>query len=268
MVGLVYSYIGKLLISIFLDMTVMALFEVINRLYALAGFFSGFLRTAALGYCTELITKNREQELRKFFLTATKIDAVLTLSACAYFAVFGDEFVRIWTLGAMHDVHLYIWLSLSSYVFIVWMGYIPSILVAKNKLVGFLWISVCSTVLNATLSLVLVRPLGITGLLIGTKAGYLVNLVLYFPTFLKTIGLSALDCFANMIRPAVSVAFLAGLLLGGRAIWLPKNFGGLLGQVALVFAVYLPVLWFVGLEQPERAFFRGQFGALLKRGAA
>ncbi len=253
--GLLFNYVDKILISVFLNMTVMALYEIVNRVYSLASFFSSFLRTATLSYSAELASKNREDDLHQFFFTTTKIDAVLTFSACVFFFVIGERFVSLWTSGAFNDVGIYIVFALGSYFLINWIVYVPYLLLAKDIFLKYIWISILATLMKVIVSFILVLPLGIIGIYIGTLSGYFFNFVLYMVIVFKVVKLSVRHFVEDFLRIAIAIAVLSITLLIAFSLYTPQSILGIVFGLAAVAVVYMPVLWFVIFSKSEKQFF-------------
>src|SRR6185369_13949481 len=120
---------------------------------------------------------------------------------------------------------------------------------------GVVLLALANALLNLGLSLLWVRPLGLTGVALGTAVP--LALVAGVATAFYTVR--ALDVpfgrylWEGMVRPGlVSLAFLIPALVF-RALWRPIGWGPLVLAVAVPWLVFVVVAWRFGFSALERA---------------
>ncbi|HTI03935.1 MAG TPA: polysaccharide biosynthesis C-terminal domain-containing protein [Gemmatimonadales bacterium] len=203
---------------------------------------------------TRLQTQGKQGELREIFLKWSKIALTLTLAAGLFLIVLGPRFIAWWVdpsfeqpAGQVLQI-----LMLSYIVFLPVRGVALPMLMGLGKTglptVGFL----VTGVLNLVLSIVLVKPLGLAGVALGTAIPNVLFAAAVFVQACKVLDVSAGDFFRYVVPRAVLGALPALALL----LWLKAELDvrGLLAiaaaGVAMVVVFAATLVFFVYRNDP------------------
>lgn len=194
---------------------------------------------------TRLNAQGRLPELRDIFLKWSKIALSLTLVACLFLLLLGPRFIAWWIdpsfekpAGQVLQV-----LVLSYLIFLPVRGVALPILMGLDKprlpTLGFL----VAGVVNLVLSILLVRPLGIVGVALGTaipNALFAVLVLAYACHVLQT----PLSRYARYVLPRAGLGALpvAAVLLWFRDGLQVHGLGGL-GSAGAAMALVFAVIW-------------------------
>ena len=178
-----------------------------------------------------LSARQEIDRLRELYLVGARLSGLFACLLTGYVLVFGSDFVRLW-LGASYVEGE--WTARTDVVLgILLLGQAPRLfqsiswqLLFGIKKVNFLmWVQIGEAIANVTLSLALVRPLGIVGVALGTFIPIVVtNTVVLPPYVLRELGLRRAEYLRRgILRPilvsvavtAASAALVAAAPIGG-----------------------------------------------------
>jgi O-antigen/teichoic acid export membrane protein len=243
-----------LVIGAFLDVGQIAFYAVGNSFVIYLMDFVVAIATVVMPMATKLKTQDRSSELRGIFLRWSKISFSLTMMAALFLIVLGPRFIGWWIgpsfEGPAGEV-LQI-LMVSSLVFLPVRGVALPILMGlgspKLPTIAFL----TSGLLNLGLSMLLVRPLGLAGVALGTA---IPNVL--FALFLLVVACRELKTpLLDYVRYVVSRAALGALPVFALLLWFKvgldvQSLFGLVGAW-LTMVVLSGVIWvfFVCRDDP------------------
>lgn len=203
---------------------------------------------------TRLQTQGKQGELREIFLKWSKIALTLTLAAGLFLMVLGPRFIAWWVdpsfeqpAGQVLQI-----LMLSYIVFLPVRGVALPMLMGLGKAglptVGFL----VSGVLNLILSVLLVRPLGLAGVALGTAIPNVLFAAAVFVQACKVLDVSAGTFFRYVVpRAVVGVVPALALLLWLKAALDVRSLLAIAGAgVAMVVVLAVTLVFFVYRNDP------------------
>jgi peptidoglycan biosynthesis protein MviN/MurJ (putative lipid II flippase) len=123
---------------------------------------------------------------------------------------------------------------------------------SQHNTLGYLRIG--EAVVNLVLSILLVKPLGVLGVAIGTAASHLIVAALILPSVIsKRLGMRLRDYWWGIYgRTTLAIApFAAGLLLVHEFVAL-RNLVEFFAWIAALSVMYLGCVWFLALTRAER----------------
>ena len=194
---------------------------------------------------TRLQTQGKQEELREIFLKWSKIALSITLAAGLFLIVLGPRFIAWWidpTFERPAGQVLQI-LMVSYLIFLPVRGVALPILMGLGKAglstIGFL----AAGVLNLGLSILLVRPLGLAGVALGTAIPNVLFALMVLLQACRELNVSA----ATFARYVIPRAILGGVPVLALLLWfkLGLDVRGLTALVAAGVAMVLlfSVLW-------------------------
>jgi O-antigen/teichoic acid export membrane protein len=261
----------SLVIGAFMDVSRIPFYSVANTLSLYLAQFVWGVATVAMPVAVTLKTQGKAPELTGFFLKWSKITMSLTIMVGLFFIVFGPSFIG-WWIGPSFEgpsgIVLQI-LMVSNLVFLPARAVALPILMGLGKpalpTMGFL----AAGVLNLGLSLLLVGPLGLPGVALGTA----------IPNVLFAVGLLFFACrelktpFLGYMQYVVLRAFLGAVPVLALLLWfsLALEVEGIfrLAGAGLAMALLFGLIWifFVYRNDPYLNL-RNRMVHLLGRGQA
>jgi lipopolysaccharide exporter len=182
----------------------------------------------------------RESRLRKLFVQGTRLSLAAVIPIAGGLALVADPLLRAW-LGSTFAQTATI-VQILALVVIVRVGASTASIVLKGagmhkRLVAFITVM---GIVNILLSVALVRPMGLSGVAVGTLVPVAaISLLGLIPSACRRVGISLFTMFRQAIWPALwPAAAMSALLLWSRAA-LPAKLSLVALQLAVGCVVYL-----------------------------
>jgi len=238
-----------LVIGAFQDVSSIPYFTVANSFLIYLMEFIIAIAAVVMPTATRLQTQGRTAELREIFLKWSKIALSLTLAAGLFLIVLGPRFIAWWIDPTFERPACQVLqiLMVSYLIFLPVRGVALPILMGLGKpglpTIGFL----VAGVLNLGLSILLVRPLGLAGVALGTA----IPNVLFAALVVWQACRELETPVAEYLRYVVPRAALGALPVLGLLLWCKlglevRSLGGLAGAgVAMVVLFGLTWVFFV-----------------------
>jgi len=204
---------------------------------------------------SELDTLGFKEKLHHMLVHGAKYSVLICWPVLFALIVFGDSLLITW-VGPEYAYasRLLVILSVPTLIALP-QSAAAAVLFGVSRHRGVVLLALANALLNLGLSLLWVRPLGLTGVALGTAVP--LALVAGVATAFYTVR--ALDVpfgrylWEGMVRPGlVSLAFLIPALVF-RALWRPIGWGPLVLAVAVPWLVFVVVAWRFGFSALERA---------------
>ena len=204
---------------------------------------------------SELDTLGEKGKLHHMLVNGAKYSVLICWPVLFALMVFGDCLLVTWVGPGYESAgRLLIILALPTLVALP-QSAAASVLFGLSRHRGVVMLALLNALLNLGLSLLLVRPLKLEGVALGTA----VPLLLVGGVATAIYAVRALDLplrrylWQGMARPGLaSLAFLIPAL-AIRALWRPLGWGPLVAAVAVPWLVFAAVTWRFGFSAPERA---------------
>jgi O-antigen/teichoic acid export membrane protein len=261
----------SLVIGAFQDVGSIPYFTVANSFLIYLMEFILAIAAVVMPAATRLRTQGKGAELREVFLKWSKIALSLTMMAGLFLIVLGPRFIAWWINPAFERPAGQVLqiLMVSYLIFLPVRGVALPILMGVGKpglpTIGFL----IAGILNLGLSIVLVRPLGLAGVALGTAIPNVLFAVLVFLQACRELELPV----AQYVRYVFPRAALGSLPVLGLLLWFRlgleiRSLGGLAGAgVAMVLVFALTWVFFVYRNDPY-VDLRGRLAGLRAGGGA
>lgn len=206
-------------------------------------------------------------EMDKIFRKTGRIQNVIMFLLLSGFAIFGVEFISIWTRVSIYkftpeNIRLIYFITLAVFVPL----YIPSVqstgvsvLQALNKHRFRSIVYFIIAILNFAFSIILVRFLGIWGCVIATSASLVIGQCLIMNIYYAKIGLNIKKFFAELIKMIIPLFFFAVLCYFiNKQIWTSSIW--ILGVKILAYsAVFAVITYFASFNNYEKNLIKGLF---------
>lgn len=215
-------------------------------------------------FFADLHAKDDAERSRWLILTGTRAASLVTGVIAGGLFAFGSAFIARWVgpqyvQGPWH-------LRSDTVLLVLIAAFIPKLLQSAthqylfgaNKQWYLARAFLIEGIANLTLSLILVRPLGLAGVAIATAVPSLITQGWFIPRFAtRDVGLSYARLFreGQMRGLAVGVAVAASGLLVQRLVP-PTTWPGFFASVAVTLLLASPFLWFAGITADDRALVR------------
>jgi O-antigen/teichoic acid export membrane protein len=243
----------NIVIGAFIGVAAVAPYAVMFQLWAmtLAVLWSG--ADVLMPYFTRWQAQGDRATLTSSYLLATKVVFAGSVLAAVIMGVFGISLVRRW-VGPSLEVDPRLPWVFAAMLLIATPIHMAALLLSalgrhRAPAIG----GAIEAVLNLTLSLILVRPLGVLGVALGTLgAGLLTNAWIAPVTACRELGIPVFAYLRRVIATAVvpgAVAGASALLIAARVV--PGSAAELAGIAAVIVAFGL-LFWWLGLDAHER----------------
>lgn len=227
--------------------------------YELVRYFRELLNGAAqvmAPVVTGLDAQGRSEELANLILRGGKYVCFLAFFGVTTLIFVGPQFIGVWMgqqyIASSGPVLQLIALS----VFASATAHVPShTLYGLGKHRMNVWCTALEAVINITVSLVLIKRLGIYGVAVGTLVAAVIVRGFVFPAvFLKILQISWRDyLLRSVLPPLASAGILAVALAGLVRVARLDSYPTIIGAVAGSGLLFGGTVWLIGLDHQERA---------------
>jgi O-antigen/teichoic acid export membrane protein len=208
---------------------------------------------------------SRGDRLRSILVRGTRLSLAAVLVPSAVLAILGDRVVDGWVghgFAAAAPVA-----ALLACVVAVRVGSATAMTVLKgaglHRLLAL--VNVVTAVTNVSLSLVLVRSHGLSGVAVGTLVPVAAAALVIFPVACRRVGLPPLDGWREAVWPAAWPAALAACWLAAVRPLVPASLPGIAVHAGIAASLQLVLFARFGLPADERRLYVGQAMTLLSR---
>jgi O-antigen/teichoic acid export membrane protein len=254
-----------LVIGAWLGAPAVALWAPAQRLSELMLRLSNQLGDALFPIVVDCDAEQRAERLRTVFVHGTRLSLATVLPVAGGLALLAHPLLTAW-IGPSFATTTTI-VQILAFVVIVRVGAATSTVILKGAgmhrrltvLVGLMAVS------NLTLSIALVRSLGLVGVALGTAVPVaLIAGCGLVPTACRRVQMPFTDLFRTALWPAIWPAVVAGLLLVGSRSRLPATLPAVGLQLAMSTAIYF-ALFLVAVGADGRREYLRHADVLLKR---
>lgn len=261
-----YHHTDRLLLGVFVGSVAVALYEGPARFVAVLLQLIGFGNAAILPRASELHALGDRAGLQRLLLTTSRLVSAFAAPLALVFAVLARPLLVGWLGPEFAEAEPPAVLLCGLQVMLVALTVGHTVVVATGRLPGRLPVILGIVSLNVVLSVLWVRPLGMTGVALATVVAALLDLPLHLRYLVRHVGLDLRAFAREVVLPVYPLLVLpAGIAWAGRSVGATSTLVGTLGVLVLAVTAYWAV--FVGfVVQPEeraawRATVRGALGA-------
>jgi O-antigen/teichoic acid export membrane protein len=212
--SVMYDQMDKVIIGIALTPAALTIFDIANKVHLLARYALSIPSSAIIPAAAALDAAGNSEALRALLVRGTRITVALAVPITATGIILTTPLIETW-LGSGYDRAVGpAQLFLVYILFTSWTTIGITMLMGVGAMNRLVVVALLAMLLNLALSIALVGPLGIEGVILGTTAGYAVINIPYLRLILDRFGLSlAAFIRGTLVRPLAVAALHAGLLL-------------------------------------------------------
>jgi O-antigen/teichoic acid export membrane protein len=243
--------------------------------YVIGGNLVEYARTLVTGISQALTplassteTRGDPAELQKLVLTSSRWASMVILPVTCTFLLRGRSFIGLWMGWNFADVSGHV-LSVLSITLMFWGANcaIAGIFLGLSKHKPIVPALIFEGICNLTLSIFLVKRLGIIGVAWGTAVPSLITNLIFWPWYIRrTLKIQPYTyAISAWIRPWGSlVLFFGGTYLTER-YWPAPNLFVFFSQVGLVLPLAFIGYWFICLNRTQRKEYFGKLSNTISR---
>lgn len=251
-VSVIYRQMDRVIIAVVLGVSFVTTYEIANKIQAAAGVVFAITSSALLPAAAFIRADSKR--LRELFLRGTSYTIALTVPVTLGAILFANPLVTGWVgsewESAVGITRLFlVWMIFNAATSIGW-----AILVAQGRLRPIVILNVAWVVLNFALSLWLVFPLGVAGVIWGTVISSAALTVAYTRLYLQELNVSFIEWVRRVLMPNIP-GVCAQVVVALPFLLFPGLAPGLLGALAagaLCSAASIAAYIYVGLHSAER----------------
>lgn len=252
-VSVIYRQMDRVIIALVLGVTLVTQYEIANKIQSAVGLVLAISSAALLPAAAFIRTDTAR--LRELYLRGTCYTVALTAPVTLAAMLFAQPLVTGWVgpewESAVGITRLFlVWMLLSALSTVGW-----SILVALGHLKQIVLLNVAWVALNFGLSVWLVHPLGVAGVIWGTVISAAALNTAYTVLFLRELGIGVREWARRILAPNVPGA-VALVTVGVALVWWTDAPRGLLQALAAGAActgISLAAFMYLGLHGAERS---------------
>ncbi len=229
--------------------------------------FGGAINSNLMPSVVRLVEQGgTSEDLQKEMTRTGRLNFMFVGAIWCVFAVFGKQFVFLWSGAGHDDVYLLALMLMLPQVFILTQSVGTQILWAKNKHKFQAILKFIVVMLNVALTVALIKWNPLYGAVIGTFVSLMLGDVAVMQiVFKKDIGISLKGYYAGLLKgilPSLLIATAVGFAF--RYIGLTGIFGFIVNCAVMV-AAYLICMLTFGFNDGEKKLFFGVFEKLKKK---
>jgi len=199
---------------------------------------------------------DRVDRLQRLFLVGTRLTLATVVPIAAVLLLMAGPLVHAWVGTEYSGAVIIVQLLALVVVFRVGVATSTTLLkgAERHRLVAL--VNVVTAVVNVSLSIALVKPLGLAGVAIGTLVPVSASAVfVLFPASCRRVGLSVRRAFMEAVWPAVWPAgMMAAYILISRAM-IPESLAVVLVNMGVAAVIYATTFLALGIDATERRFY-------------
>lgn len=246
--------VDRTVLGIYRTTSEVALYSVAMNLYVIFTSIPGTLGSVFLPKMTKLVFKGSDGEcLSDQVIRVGRYQFMIGGAALCGFALVGKHFIKLWVGESYFGAWYVSMILMFPYLFVVITGLCATILDAKKKRMAKSVILLFTAILNAIVTVILVKQMGYIGAPIGTAfatiVGDLICMNLYYS---KVIGLNIKRIYREILHRICVCVLIAGIPVLILNFVLPYNLWGLLIKISIYIVVYAPLLYFFGCSVSEK----------------
>jgi len=252
-VQVLYHHTDRLLLGMFVGSVAVTLYEGPARLVALLVQLAGFGNTALIPFASQLEATRRNDTLEALLLRGSRYVSAIVAPVAVVLAVLAKPLLVGWLGPAFADSERPTILLTALQALLASLTVGHTIVVATGKLPGRLPVIMGIVGLNLVLSLVWVRPYGMTGVALGTVVASLIDYPLHLRYLSRHVGLHVGAFAREVVLPVYPLLLLpAALAWAARVGGLTTSLAGTLLTFVMAVLLYWMAFLVLMVSRAER----------------
>jgi O-antigen/teichoic acid export membrane protein len=249
----VYQQTDRIVLAAFVGAAAVGLYEAAGKFQGLVSQVVGFANSAVMPMASSLEARQEHDRIAALFVRGTKYTLAVSLPLTLSLIVFAKPLVLHWLGPAFASVVLPAQLIVSHQLLSAGLTVGGNIAIGRGALKERVPYMIAVAVENLVLSLVLVRYLGILGVVLGTVVPYYLDFPFGLRFVLKHSGVPVRRWLRDVVLPTYPWLAVAGAV--GAALWFTPLVHTLIGTLAAagcMLAAYWALFLLAGLSASER----------------
>ncbi len=215
--GVIWSQMDKVILATAAPVSVLTGYDIANRLQSAASYPLSFTTQAVVPAAANLSAMESTIRLRALLIRGTRYTLALSFPATIAAMILARPLIISW-VGAQ-----YAFMSGPTQLFLVYQLVISSATIAHTIPIGLgrmrtiALYATAAMVINLVISIALVRPLGISGVIIGTLIGYGITAPLYIRLALGLLSMGVREFVRDAVLPMLLWALVFAAVLATTA---------------------------------------------------
>lgn len=239
----IVSNLDQVLIAVFLSAHSLGLYAIAATIYYAVFALMAITNATVFAATSHLYALNDDERVRVLILRGTRYAASLVLCGSVAALWFGPAFIRAWVGSKFNESGILLVIWLTHFALTAFTGVGQNVLAAIGKVRTVAAISGISVFVNGAVSLALVEPLGMRGVILGTVLAYVVTGPLLLQSTLSAISLPWRKFAVQTVAPAMAAAAAAVGAGGLLRVLGPSSLGSVIGAALTTFAVGVFAAW-------------------------
>ena len=186
LIGLVSNNLDKVLILIFLNISKVAVYEVVNKPSILIRVVVSMVYSAIIPEVARLNTQEEKDKIKVLMVCLIRYAYLIVFPITTMIFVHVSELLYLWVGNQFTHYHKLVTILIISATITPFSSIVSTMLVGLEMVKESIWIPLLGTAINVIFSLVFVLHYGLTGLILSTLASQVVVLFCYY-YFVKPI---------------------------------------------------------------------------------
>ncbi len=210
-IGIIFNQMDKILIWLYLAVTQMGIYDVVVRPANLIRTVISVLNAAVIPEVARLHHQKEIAQIRALYIKLVRYAYLLMLPILVVVAVYMDMLLQVW-VGVELAQYAYLALVILSVYLIAPVVSMASTIVVGMELVKkTIWISIVASIINMVLSIVLVKSIGLLGLLSATLIAQVFMVFPYVYMMQHVLEMNIKQLFGPIMNIlAVAILFVLG----------------------------------------------------------
>lgn len=262
----VYQQTDRLVLGIFVGALAITLYDAAGKFQGLMTQLTTFSVSAIMPMASQLDAEGRSDALKTLFLRGTKYSLALLSPVVVVLMVVARPLLQAWLGPIFAAEAIAAQILISHQLLTSGTAVGDTIIIGLGKLPRRLPYLVGVAALNVVLSLALVRPLGILGVVLGTAIPWFIDYPLHMRLLLKTIDVPASQWARQTLLPTYPLLVVPlGVSLALLATPLAATMLGIAVIGVLSVGTYWLAVYLLGFTAQERAEVAGFAAAAMTR---
>jgi len=259
--------VDAIVIGAFLDTSAVALWAIGQRLADATQRLTNQLNDVLFPNVVDHDEAARVDRLQAIFLVATRLSLATVIPLGAALGLMAGPLVMAWVGPSFSPSVIIVQLLAVTVVVRVGIATASTVLKGAGRHRFLAWNNLLTAIANLLLSVALVRPLGITGVAVGTLIPVSISSLLFvFPAGCRRVGVGVTRALLDAVWPAVWPAALMAAFVAATRSFVPATLPAVALEIFLSVAIYTGAFLAFGVRPSERRLCIANAQAWLSRG--
>lgn len=254
-IGFVYNYIDKFLISILLPINNLANYNIMAKIPDSIRNIQSILNSTIVPIASSMHATKEKSLIQTLLTYGTRYMVIIILPIVVVSILLIKPFITTWVGPEFTFLYIATQILLINFFFTTLFSFGSTVIVGTGDIKKFLPFSAFGCFINLLLSLLLIRRFNITGIVFATTFSYMVIAIPYFYKLVREFEIAKRAIIINIIQPYFIIVviglviFLIKLLLPIQPTYLSLITNGLFYAL-----IYLVSIFFIILNKSEKSF--------------